>query len=451
MCTFGDRMQEGCAAVAELEGLASNLRGSIDAAAMLSEPMRQGAWDALLRTKCFLMNFRLDGTVDVSGKEACEALIDYDTDVGALDYRDEEVASLDGNRAYLSCMLGQNVTFSGFQWQLGATADDYALRHHATHSFDPRMGFKPFVSCEGFDEGHGAQERVGGHRRGTKCVDEMEGGAARVMEVSRSVSRAPADPADSEQTAGAYRLCAGVGDNAYGIDGYTTEDDEASCRRQCSKRTCCRSATFFPHDGAVHAWRGRCYVFTSSDCGVMMTYLDYDGYGAVTWLREVEYRTRTVAMGKWGLAEHDQTCTAACTDLQATCSYDITHRHFRDISSRDGLAGVVAALGGRCRDFTDRVDQGPGGSGPATMPIIWDNGTCTGGDAREPTNFTCDRTVPSLALGRGQPWIGGEDETGKHLCMCVREYAGPGCALTEYGCCDDNQTAKLSHEGLNCG
>jgi hypothetical protein len=131
MCTFGKSLQTKCSNAAVYNSLVTEIKtvnGNNH-----SHPDRVEEWKVTHITKCWLSKGAAGETLDEAALTSCVNSVNFDKDVGILDFKSELAASLTSS-ANFSCSE-ETITFTGKQWKLPTGSNpkstDYTLEDYA--------------------------------------------------------------------------------------------------------------------------------------------------------------------------------------------------------------------------------------------------------------------------------------------------------------------------------
>jgi len=131
MCTFGKSLQTKCANAAAYTSLVAEIK--TENGNDRSHPDRVEEWKVTQITKCWLSKGAAGETLDEAALTSCLNSVDFDKDVGILDFKSALVASLTSSENF-SCSE-ETITFTGKQWKLPTGSNpkstDYTIEDYA--------------------------------------------------------------------------------------------------------------------------------------------------------------------------------------------------------------------------------------------------------------------------------------------------------------------------------
>jgi hypothetical protein len=160
MCSFGNSLQTKCSNAAHYTSLVAEIKADGN---NHSHPDRVEEWKMTHVTKCWLSKAAAGETLDEAALTSCVNSVNFDKDVGILDLKSEEVASLTSSENF-TCSES-TITFQGQLWDVpeeGADSSEYT-----THDYHPKINFEdgsaPFAVCAE------PPKTCGGTGLGSKC------------------------------------------------------------------------------------------------------------------------------------------------------------------------------------------------------------------------------------------------------------------------------------------
>jgi hypothetical protein len=127
ICVLGSGVQAKCAHYQKLTDLVTKVRDGTDT--KYSEADRRDAWKQAETIKCELKHYTERGNIDENVKTMCEAAVDYDKDIGTMDYQSAKIQAVSqGNpTAETPTFTCEETaaTIAGGHWATGNESDLY--------------------------------------------------------------------------------------------------------------------------------------------------------------------------------------------------------------------------------------------------------------------------------------------------------------------------------------
>jgi len=148
LCFFGKALQRKCGKVTEYRDLIGEIE-KVNGGGY-SRPDRGEEWKAVAATKCMLSKVIAGSEITATTLDACESAINFDRDVGVLDKKTGEFATLT-SPAIFTCDE-ETITFGGETWEV-PTGEAPASSEYVVRPFSLAVSLdedsSPFALCSG--------------------------------------------------------------------------------------------------------------------------------------------------------------------------------------------------------------------------------------------------------------------------------------------------------------